>query len=256
MHRSTEQLLTKLNVTHDFLEITRLSLLPKIVPRRLTRGREDCSSLYILTAEPYRRLSYPPQTETVLTSTTTPQSLISTKNAAHCKLNNSFWCRACCCHKVFPPKKHIYTFTFLTLLKLPYSALCESESFMFLSVFQTPSLTLLNLLLSSLIKRNGGRHLSVDTLQTNLKKKRWWGILMFQFSENSGFKNSCFTAVVFSASSLEWADFAPTRHLSGRLHRFVIKAQLIDRARASARESRDVTACFYFISPASSGSRR
>lgn len=171
MHRSTEQLLTKLNVTHDFLEITRLSLLPKIVPRRLTRGREDCSSLYILTAEPYRRLSYPPQTETVLTSTTTPQSLISTKNAAHCKLNNSFWCRACCCHKVFPPKKHIYTFTFLTLLKLPYSALCESESFMFLSVFQTPSLTLLNLLLSSLIKRNGGRHLSVDTLQTNLKKK-------------------------------------------------------------------------------------
>lgn len=156
----------------------------------------------------------------------------------------------------FPPKKHIYTFTFLTFPKLPYSALCESESFMFLSVFQTPSLTLLNLLLSSLIKRNGGRHLSVDTLQTNLKKKRWWGILMFQFSENSGFKNSCFTAVVFSASSLEWADFAPTRHLSGRLHRFVIKAQLIDRARASARESRDVTACFYFTSPASSGSRR
>lgn len=42
---------------------------------------------------------------------------------------------------------------------------------MFLSVFQTPSLTLLNLLLSSLIKRNGGRHLSVDTLQTNVKKK-------------------------------------------------------------------------------------
>lgn len=171
MHRSTEQLLTKLNVTHDFLEITRLSLLPKIVPRRLTRGREGCSSLYVLTAEPYHRLSSPPQTETVLTSTTTPQSLISTKNAAHCKLNNSFWCRACCCHKVFPPKKHIYTFTFLTFPKLPYSALCESESFMFLSVFQTPSLTLLNLLLSSLIKRNGGRHLSVDTLQTNLKKK-------------------------------------------------------------------------------------
>lgn len=256
MHRSTEQLLTKLNVTHDFLEITRLSLLPKIVPRRLMRGREGL----LLSIRPHRRTVsssvFPSADRNCPHIDNNPSKFDLNQNAAHCKLNNSFWCRACCCHKVFPPKKHIYTFTFLTFPKLPYSALCESESFMFLSVFQTPSLTLLNLLLSSLIKRNGGRHLSVDTLQTNLKKKRWWGILMFQFSENLGFKNSCFTAVVFSASSLEWADFAPTRHLSGRLHRFVIKAQLIDRARASARESRDVTACFYFISPASSGSRR
>lgn len=171
MHRSTEQLLTKLNVTHDFLEITRLSLLPKIVPRRLTRGREGL----LLSIRPHRRTVpssvFPSADRNCPHIDNNPSKFDLNQNAAHCKLNNSFWCRACCCHKVFPPKKHIYTFTFLTFPKLPYSALCESESFMFLSVFQTPSLTLLNLLLSSLIKRNGGRHLSVDTLQTNLKKK-------------------------------------------------------------------------------------
>lgn len=101
----------------------------------------------------------------------TPQSLISTKTPRTVSWIIPFDAEPVAATKFSPEKTYIYTFTFLTLLKLPYSALCESESFMFLSVFQTPSLTLLNLLLSSLIKRNGGRHLSVDTLQTNLKKK-------------------------------------------------------------------------------------
>lgn len=36
-----------------------------------------------------------------------PSKFDLNQNAAHCKLNNSFWCRACCCHKVFP-RKNIY----------------------------------------------------------------------------------------------------------------------------------------------------
>lgn len=107
MHRSTEQLLTKLNVTHDFLEITRLSLLQKIVPRRLTRGREGL----LLSIRPHRRTVsssvFPSADRNCPHIDNNPSKFDLNQNAAHCKLNNSFWCRACCCHKVFP-RKNIY----------------------------------------------------------------------------------------------------------------------------------------------------